>query len=117
MKLGRIFSLLALGALARYLDSSGENDRDFAFPKGGQVNLQQVKWFVWCVGPSGRWVFDAKGATLNPRKAQARACLWDALGVAACVLPSGSDPNDPETIPPDSVRPWDQVGRYVGVDA
>ena len=117
MKLTRILSVLALGALARYLDSQSENAASFAPSKGGQVNAEPQRWFVWCVDSSGRWVFDARGATLNPKRAQARACLWDALGVAACVLPAGSDPNAPETIPPDAVAPWDQVGRYVGVDA
>ena len=91
--------------------------QDFKNPKGGQVNSEPQRWFVWCVDSTGRWAFDAKGATLNPKRAQARACLWDALGVAACVLPAGSDPNAPETIPPDVVQPWHQVGRYVGADA
>lgn len=73
-------------------------------------------WHVWTVTPSG-WVFDRQGSSRNPHRALARACLWDALGVGACVMPAGSDPNDPGTIPPDVVQPWHQVGRYVGSEA
>lgn len=70
-------------------------------------------WNVWRADATGRWALDARGASRDAGKALARACLWDALGVGACVMPAGSDPNAPTTIPPDVVAPWHQVGRYV----
>lgn len=108
----RVLILLVLSQVRQLLEASVAKD-----PKLKRIfgNGEPARCFnVWTVMRDG-WTLDRKGSSRNPSQALARACLWDALGVGACVMPAGSDPNAPTTIPPDVAQPWHQVGRYVAV--
>lgn len=111
----KVCGVLAFHALLAFLRQA-KIPADFDVSKGGRVTEKPRCWNVWRIDVSGRWSLDARGASRDGGKALARACLWDALGVGACVVPAGSDPNAPDTLPPDVVAPWHQVGRYVADD-
>lgn len=106
----RVLILLVLSQVRQLLEASVAKD-----PKMPSIfsNGETARCFnVWTATLDG-WSLDRKGASRDPGAALARACLWDALGVGACVVPAGSDPNDAATLPPGLTEPWQQVGRYV----
>ena len=70
--------------------------RDFPHPPGNENESRREvprAWNVWTMTPDG-FRLDVRGARPDPLRASLRAYDWHALGVFACVLPTGTTPDD-----------------------
>lgn len=126
MRFPRDFAALCLRVLATWIERPDRDVPRFAAtalppPVENAVDLPTttppeltarpvVVFQVWRVNERSRWTLDRRGASRDPGRALARALLWEALGVGACVVPSDCDPNDAATVP-HGFDPWAQVGR------